>query len=126
MEIDNRKLVGACGNYCGKCNDYISYLTRDSELQKKVAEEIKLQCGMDILPDKIGCLGCWGDIHNAWSASLECKIRQCVLGKSILTCAECNDFPCKIYTEQFDIHSRQAKNIERIRKIGIDRWLNEY
>jgi hypothetical protein len=119
VEIDKKKLVGACGNYCGKCNDYIAYVTKDSELQMKVAEEIKGQCGMDIPPNKIACLGCWGEIHNAWSASLDCKIRQCAVNKGIVTCAECSDFPCKIYINQFDTHSPQAKNINRIRQVGI-------
>ncbi|MDD5458262.1 MAG: DUF3795 domain-containing protein [Phycisphaerae bacterium] len=125
MKIDKRKLVGACGNYCGKCSDYIAYVTKDSELKKKVAEEIKKQFGMDISPEKIACEGCWGDIHNAWAASLECKIRQCALTKGILTCAECDSFPCKTYNEQFDNHSQQAKNINSIKQIGIDSWLLE-
>jgi hypothetical protein len=121
---NKRKLAGACGNYCGKCNDYIAYITKNSELRGKVACEIKEQ-GVNISPDQVGCKGCWGNIHNAWSASLECKIRQCALNKSIVTCAECNDFPCEIYLSQFGDHSPQAKNINRIRQIGVESWCAE-
>ena len=125
MKVDKQKLVGACGNHCGKCNDYIAYVTKDFELKKKVSEEIKKQYGVDIQPEKIACDGCWGSIHNAWSASLECKIRQCALDKNILTCADCDNFPCEVYIRQFDIHSQQAKNINSIKQIGIDSWLLE-
>jgi hypothetical protein len=121
---DLRKLIGACGNCCSKCNDYLAYVTKDRELRKKVAFEIKEQ-GIEVSPDQVGCQGCWGNIHNAWSASLDCKIRQCAAGKSILTCAECDDFPCNIYRNQFDIRSSQAENINRIRQIGVESWFVE-
>jgi hypothetical protein len=125
MELqERRKLIGVCGNYCGKCNDYIAYVTKDKELQKKVADEIAEQLNINITPEQVGCLGCRGSIHNTWAASIECKIRQCVEKKKILCCGLCDKFPCEIFTNQFDGNSQPRRNIDRIREIGIDSWLD--
>ena len=123
-ESRNRK-VAACGIYCGGCNDYLAYLENDDELRKKVALEVKKDTTTDVPWRKVGCQGCWGDIHNPWTASLECKIRQCVEKKGFATCASCAAFPCETFSRQFDENSNPRKNIDRIKEVGLDTWSKE-
>jgi len=125
MSYKDRKLVSACGFYCGACNDYISYVTHNKELLEKVAVEINKQLNINISADQVGCLGCWGDIHNLWSSSLDCKIRHCAESKNIMICALCVEFPCERFDKQFNSKSQQRKNCDRIKEIGFELWLNE-
>ena len=60
-----KTLIAACGcGYCGNCDDYLSYINNDKELKAKVASHIKKQLNIDIKPEQVGCLGCWGEIHT--------------------------------------------------------------
>jgi len=62
---------------------------------------------------------------------MSCKIFNCcVKDKRLVTCAECDDFPCEKYTgffdwESFVTHKVCRPNIERIRKVGLGKWLAE-
>ena len=64
-------LIAACGGYCGHCGDYLAYVNDDKDLKKKMAAEIREQLNLDVLPEQVGCLGCWGEIHRVWCASCE-------------------------------------------------------
>ncbi|MCX6991554.1 MAG: DUF3795 domain-containing protein [Kiritimatiellaeota bacterium] len=120
---ERRKEVGACGNNCAACLDY-RVLTEDrDDLRRQVASAIKREMNLDIPLDQVGCDGCWGGIHTAWAASLDCKIRQCVEARNYTTCADCPDFTCATYLKQFLENSDQAKNINAIKQVGMDKWI---
>ena len=120
---ERRREVGACGHYCGGCLDYRALAENDDDLRRQVASAIKREMNRDIPLDQIGCEGCWGNVHNAWTASLQCKVRQCVETKGFATCADCHGFPCAAHIKQFGEDSHYAKNVRAIQHDGLDVWL---
>jgi hypothetical protein len=68
------------------------------------------------------CENCWDGVRGGQSA---CKIRQCVLTKDFLSCAECGGFPCDVYCTEFKHDSEEAWNISRIKESGIEQLLKE-
>ncbi len=120
---ERRTEVGACGNHCGGCLDFRALVENDDALRNEAASNIKKELDEDVSLEQVRCEGCWCSIHNAWSASLECKIRQCVEAKGFTACSECNDFACSIYLRQFPEDSDQMKNIRAIKRVGMETWL---
>ena len=115
--------VGACGHYCAGCQDFLVLVKDDDAFRRQVATNLTKEVGRCVSPEEVGCEGCWGNIHNAIAASLECKIRQCVEAKGFATCAECTDFPCPMYLEQFPEDSHYVRNIRAIKQDGLDKWI---
>ena len=123
---ERRKEIGACGNCCVACLDYRALAEDSDELRRQVATAIRREMNRDLPLDQIGCRGCWGTIHTAWAASLDCKIRQCVVAKGFATCADCQSFACSVYLQQFAEDSDQSKNIKTIRQIGLEKWIAQH
>jgi hypothetical protein len=85
----------------------------------------------------ISCKGCRSENKNQKRKSKwDCKIRICCLEKkSYNFCYECKEFPCKDFSKKLiKSHSGDKKyqyrhelpnNLERIKKIGIEKWLKE-
>ncbi len=118
-----RNEVGACGNHCARCDDFQVLANNDDAFRKQVAARLSKEVGREVLPGEVGCKGCWGDIHTYLAASLECKIRQCVEARGSATCAECAEFPCPMFLEQFPEDSHYVRNIRAIKKEGLDNWI---
>jgi hypothetical protein len=120
---ERRTEVGACGNYCRGCLDFRALAENSDALRTEAASNIKQELNREIPLEQVGCEGCWGSIHNAWTASLDCKVRQCVEAKGFATCAECNDFACPMYLDQFAEGSDYVRNIRAIKRDGLDKWI---
>lgn len=70
---------------------------------------------------KENCPMCKGDCGNP-----ECRFRLCARERGLELCADCVDYPCQPLTEFYTGHyAKLAINNERIRKIGIEAWLEE-
>jgi len=95
----------------------------DDAFRRQVADNLTKEVGQRVSAGEVGCEGCWGNIHSAIAASLECRIRQCCEAKAFTTCAECTDFPCPMYLEQFPEDSHYVRNIRAIRKDGLGKWI---
>ncbi|MBN2211868.1 MAG: DUF3795 domain-containing protein [Sedimentisphaerales bacterium] len=117
--------VGACGIYCGRGLDFRALAENDEYLRQQATSDVSRELNRGISPDQVGCEDCWGDIHNEFSASLSCGIRQCVPNKGYITCAECKDFPCDTHLLQFDAESQHVLNIQAIRQKGLKNWREE-
>ena len=122
--VARRNKVAPCGNYCAECPDFRVFVENDDALRRQVASDLTKEVGRDILPEEVGCEGCWGAIHSYFAASLKCEIRQCVETKGFATCAECDDYPCAVFSSQFADDSKCANNIRAIKKIGLDTWID--
>jgi hypothetical protein len=120
---ERRREVGACGVYCGGCLDFRCLAENNEELRRQAATVINRETNRNLRPDQVGCEGCWGGIHNAWTASPECKIRRCAEAKGFATCADCSVFPCEPYSKQFGENSDNANHIRGIQKVGLATWL---
>jgi hypothetical protein len=126
VKQSEKSLIAACDGYCGGCSDYLAYINNDEKLKEKLAAEFSKQFNMDIKPEDIGCLGCHGSIRKPWCAS--CFIRQCTEEKGILTCAFCDDFPCKKlekHYEKIKYGDKSRAHMLRQREIGLEKWLEE-
>lgn len=98
---EEKNLAGCCGLYCGLCPRY----------QSTAASK---------------CPGC-----KILSLTISCKRYNCCVKKNgFNTCAECQDFPCEKYDKFFDCdsfvtHRVCLPNIERIKQVGLTKWLRE-
>lgn len=117
--------VGACGNHCAGCQDFLVLMEDSDPLRRQVAANLTAELGREVLSAEVGCEGCWGSIHSSLVASLHCKIRQCVDARGFATCADCTEFPCLMYLEQFPENSQYVKNIRAIQKTGLDEWISQ-
>ena len=104
MLSEEKRLVGACGLYCGLCPRYQSQA-------------------------KSRCSGCSFGRMGAY-----CGVFRCVTKRGYLTCAECPEYPCtrlkralKIDEEldSFISHRAAFENLDHIRKFGMESFLSE-
>ncbi len=131
-------LIGCCGIYCGACPFYRSEI---SDLAKRlkdalnaekfnriavpfewVGEYREFKKWLNFLA-RAKCEGCQTGGGNPF-----CSIRKCCRKKGIISCAECDEFPCdKKFLRWISERYRNwnVKNIERIRDVGYEKWLEE-
>lgn len=98
--VEEKNLAGCCGIFCGLCTKY----------QSKAPSR---------------CLGCRLGEQHSWCSTYRC----CVMKRGLVTCIECDDYPCERLLRihwASDQESRTAqKNLERIREAGLEVWLGE-
>lgn len=96
---EEKNLTGCCCLYCGLCPRYQSTA-------------------------KSRCPG-----YKVLSLTISCKIYNCGVKKNgFETCAQCGEFPCDKYDKFFDwdsfiSHKVCLPNLERVRKVGLKKWL---
>lgn len=99
--MKKNNLIGSCGISCGLCPRF----------QSKA---------------KSRCLGCGPDGHCSY-----CPIFRCSqMKRNYETCADCDEFPCEKFKKWFDgdsfvSHQKCLLNIQTIKKIGIEKFLEE-
>jgi len=132
----NENLIGCCGVYCGACPFYRSEIPKLSKKLKDVLKEEKFN-KIAIPFEWVGnykefkkwvnflartkCEGCQAGGGNPF-----CNIRKCCQKNGIKSCAECDELPCKKLgwiSERY--RSWNINNLERIKKIGYEKWLEE-
>lgn len=75
----------------------------------------------------IACCGCKSGTR--WPGCVACGFRDCALAKGVEHCADCSEFPCKMYTKwqvaaNFLPHVREAAlSLEAIKRDGVELWL---
>lgn len=115
MPSDRKKLAAPCGLYCGVCSDL-------------VLDGVCHGCGCD-------CGQCAAGPHRR-----ACDIyRCCVTERELETCAQCDGFPPVVvlqdncctriiqfaYDPIWRTHLPVLENLRRIRRIGVEAWLDE-
>jgi hypothetical protein len=100
--MEELNLAGCCGLYCGLCPRFQSAASGR-------------------------CPGC-----KTLCLTFSCKIYNCCVKKrGLITCAECDDFPCEKNNpethqyEYFVTNKPCIPNLYRIREIGLELWLEE-
>ena len=133
----DKNLVGCCGIYCGACFGYRGTISQKAtELREVLNSERFGRRIVTALPwigdysefskvlshlESLKCAGCGAGGGNPW-----CSIRRCCQKRGFTSCAECSEFPCKKLdwiTKRYD--QWNLRNLERIREVGIERWLRE-
>ena len=138
--VKKKELVAYCGLYCGDCVKYKGNIQKlsgellddlNSEKFEKIAATIKdikdykeFRKTLEVLSGlecKVGC--------RAGGGTADCEIKICCQEKGYYTCAECDNFMycpelAGVPAIQCGIIS-YVKELERIKKIGLDKWLEE-
>ena len=125
MTSINKDLLAPCGLYCGVCAIHIA--DRDNNLKfKKILVDVYKPVSKT--PDDIKCSGCMSENQEKiFGYCQTCLIRDCVMGKGIDGCYQCNDFPCK-FIERFPIPVGKKvilRAIPRWKEIGTEKWVEE-
>lgn len=128
-------LAAYCGIYCGACDIYQKRIGNAGKELKKVLNAYKFNAWANQVPgleeyesfDKTltnlmvmfgQCQGCQKGGGNP-----QCPIRSCCQEKGLTTCAECNDFPCEILSQNLQDSSEMVmNNLKEIKKIGLEKW----
>ena len=86
-----KELIAYCGLDCEACEARIATVSKDDALRNRVAKKWSELNGVEITPEMINCDGCRvGGRKTPYCESL-CPIRQCALGKGVVTCGDCTD-----------------------------------
>lgn len=108
-----------CGIYCGACSILMHGETGRADGF--------VDCLGGVPARAIACGGCKSD--SRWAGCVTCGFRDCVREKGVAHCADCADYPCKMYGKwqaaaNFLPHVREAaSSLETIRREGVDGWL---
>ena len=106
MPDERRKQAAPCGLYCGSCSEL---------LLDKTCHGCGCECGQ-----------CGAEPHRTICAIYRC----CITERGYESCAECDDFPCTriiqfAYDPIWRTHLPVLENLRRIRRIGVEAWLDE-
>ena len=122
---DRGKLVAYCGLYCGLCDWHVRLPQRAAALAesialaefpppKPVAQFLK---NLSHPSEDKRCRG--------GKCGAKCAIKKCAVGKGVTVCAECGEFPCRHIDTLAGSESTLVHDGMRIRKIGLDAWIDE-
>ena len=85
------KMIAYCGIDCSECGLYQAWLNNDQALREKTAAEWTKVHNFIFTPDMMNCTSCKGDgVHI--KLCTECEIRNCAIGKKVITCGTCVEF----------------------------------
>lgn len=113
-----------CGLYCGACSILLSYNTGNMDsLAEYFSNELKVG------RPQMECCGCKSD--KVFFNCRDCSIKACARDKNVEHCIDCKDYPCSMFDEIKKVSTRlphvkdETKNLERIKAIGVEKWLEE-
>ena len=80
--------------------------------------------------EEIACKGCRRQDGKHIHLPQGCATLDCVKAKGVELCCDCNDFPCAFLAPMADLaalrpHNMKLYNLCRIKKIGVERWIEE-
>lgn len=115
--VEKVTLIALCGIDCGECDAYQATKENDAAKLAEVAvkwssEERKFD------PEDVICDGCHGTRRFSWTE--ECDIRECGIDKGLTTCAQCEDYPCELLNNMWDMIGEEGSaaaktNLEKLR-----------
>ena len=115
-------MLGYCGVERSKCPAYIATINNDYELRRRYAAEQSEFYGMEILPERINCVGFLEDGEHLGYCSM-CEIRRCCRDRGLKTCAECDEYVCeeleKVYTVMSEVFGKSQDGVAEA-KINLD------
>jgi len=118
-----KDLTAPCGLDCFNCELYTDNVT------DKLAELVQAKLG--ISRAEVACQGCrQQDGKHFHLPPGGCATLECVKTKGVDLCCNCLDFPCAFLAPTADQaarypHNMKVFNLCRIKKIGVERWIEE-
>ncbi len=119
---NKRRLTAPCGIACFNCKIH------ESNLTDEFAEFVHAKWG--VAKEEISCKGCREQDGKHFHLPQGCATLDCAKAKGVRLCSDCRDFPCAFLAPVADKASQYPHNIKlynlcRIKKIGLDRWIEE-
>ncbi len=117
-----KDLTAPCGLACFLCSIHEDNLTDEG------AEAMHIKFGV---PKKeIACKGCRRQDGKHFHIPHGCATLDCVKARGVALCCDCNDFPCAFLAPTADKaevfpHNTKLYNLCRIKKVGLERWIEE-
>jgi hypothetical protein len=119
---DKKALTAPCGLACFLCFLY------EDNLTDELMNTIHAKWGVP--KEAIACKGCREQDGKHFHLSHGCATLDCAKSKKVQFCSDCADFPCAYLAPVADLaaerpHNMKVYNLSRIRKIGLERWIEE-
>ncbi len=120
---DKKALTAPCGLDCFNCEIH------EDNLTVELTELIHTKMGVP--KEEIACKGCRLQDGKHFHLSPEgCATLNCVKAKEVDFCCDCDNFPCTLLAPLAEgadkyPHNIKVYNLCRIKKIGLDRWIEE-
>jgi hypothetical protein len=117
MEQKRRWLLTPCGLDCSGCG-----------IRLRTEEEMAYWKTKNVDLNKIKCNGCRSERNeNHWSP--DCQILDCcVYKRGYEFCAECDSFPCSIFSDWeagLEHHKRAIERLSEMKKTGVEKWFSK-
>lgn len=109
--------VSYCGLYCGACDSY--QVTKEKKTREAAT-------AWEMKEEDLKCQGCKTDVVSIYCR--KCPVKACAKEHQVESCIECWEYPCaKLLKFKTDHphHEIVLMNLERIKKVGTDQWLEE-
>jgi hypothetical protein len=120
--MEDIKLLGACGLYCGACYHYRASFPEGKHLLEDAARKGKNT-------EAFTCQGCHGGALYMYSHCTQCKIRICAEEKSLAHCGLCSQYPCeqlKAFQHDGRIHHLDIMdNLAELKTKEPEQWLEK-
>jgi hypothetical protein len=114
--MEENKLLGVCGLYCGACNHYRAYLSDGRHLLEEAFDQ-----GQEVEP----CQGCRSSLLTKSCA--HCSLRDCAADRNVLHCGMCSIYPCdqlKAFQHDGRLHHLPVlDNLESLKQQEPGSWL---
>ncbi len=131
--MEDLSQVTYCGLYCGLCSQRCRIPPQASALQGSMAKEGYEYWAKDIpgfqefweflqslSEQNTACPGC-----RDGGGPPFCGIRKCALVRGVRLCPECSAYPCRHVKALGEGYPMLLADGERIRRIGLDKWVHE-
>lgn len=120
--IDKKALTAPCGLDCFNCP------VHENNLTDELAELIHSQKGVP--KEEIACKGCRQEDGKHYHLPDGCATLDCAKANGVRLCCDCNGFPCAFLAPISDManhypHNIKTYNLCRIKRVGLDRWIEE-
>jgi hypothetical protein len=110
-------LIAYCGLNCVQCEAYQVTQEKDMQKREEIAQKwAKEYDAPNLTANDIVCNGCTS-VEGPWfSHCSECSYRACAQGKGLMSCAACDEYPCKDLAGFLNAVPMAKDNLEAIRR----------
>jgi hypothetical protein len=119
---DKKALTSPCGIDCFNCEIY------EENLSNEFAQALHGKYGWPL--EEIACKGCRQQDGKHIHLPQGCATLDCVKARGVRFCSDCGDFPCSFLAPVADLAAIRPQNLKvynlcRIKKVGLERWIEE-
>jgi hypothetical protein len=106
------KLIAACGLNCSECGAYKATMANDDALRAKVAADWTVAYNFNFTAGMINCHGCFATDGVQIGHCSQCEMRKCAVGRGVVNCGACADYPCARIVDFQKVCPETADNLK--------------